>query len=143
MSHFLSDDDQLFRRKFEAGGISPSTFNHRAHLRLAYIYLVELDTDAAYLRMQRTLTNFLNLHEIDPEKFHHTMTFAWILAVRHFMEKTPSAASADAFIDQHPMMLDTRIMMTHYSHERMFSAEARAKFVEPDLDPIPRYGRQT
>jgi hypothetical protein len=37
------------------------------------------------------------------------------------------------------MLLDSRIMLTHYSTELLFSDKARAKFVEPDLDPIPRY----
>ncbi len=32
------------------------------------------------------------------------------------------------------------IMLTHYSAEVLFSDEARAKFVEPNLDPIPEYG---
>ncbi len=37
-------------------------------------------------------------------------------------------------------MLDAKIMMTHYSAEVLFSDEARAEFVEPDLEPIPRHG---
>jgi hypothetical protein len=28
-------------------------------------------------------------------------------------------------------------MLTHYSAEHLFSADARRSFVEPDLDPIP------
>ena len=43
------------------------------------------------------------------------------------------------FIEQNPEMLDSKIMMTHYSAETLFSDEVRVKFVEPDLDPIPRY----
>jgi len=31
-------------------------------------------------------------------------------------------------------------MLTHYSAELLFSPEARAGFVEPNLDPIPRHG---
>ena len=38
-------------------------------------------------------------------------------------------------------MLDSKIMMTHYSAEVLFSDEARAKFVDPNLHPIPRYGK--
>jgi hypothetical protein len=37
------------------------------------------------------------------------------------------------------MLLDTRIMLTHYSAELLFSDAARADFVEPNLDPIPRH----
>jgi hypothetical protein len=36
-------------------------------------------------------------------------------------------------------MLDTKLMMAHYSAELLFSDEARARFVEPDLDQIPRH----
>ena len=47
--------------------------------------------------------------------------------------------SAESFIDQNPEMLDSNIMMTHYSAEVLFSNEARARFVEPDLEPIPQH----
>jgi hypothetical protein len=36
-------------------------------------------------------------------------------------------------------LLDSRIMMMHYSTDVLFSQEARAWFLEPNLDPIPRY----
>ncbi|HEY5553094.1 MAG TPA: hypothetical protein VIK52_14470 [Opitutaceae bacterium] len=32
------------------------------------------------------------------------------------------------------------LMLTHHSTELLFSPGARAGFVEPDLDPIPRHG---
>ena len=59
--------------------------------------------------------------------------------VRHFMENTPSSESFEIFNGKNPRMLDSKIMMTHYSAEVLFSDDARAKFVEPNLDPIPRY----
>jgi hypothetical protein len=55
------------------------------------------------------------------------------------MHRTTSAFSADDFIARTPILLDSRIMLTHYSAQRLFSPAARAAFVEPDLDPIPRH----
>ena len=55
------------------------------------------------------------------------------------MEKSAAFASADAFIDSNPILLDTKIMLTHYSAGLLFSDEARARFVEPDLGDIPRH----
>jgi hypothetical protein len=55
------------------------------------------------------------------------------------MAISPAAASADEFIANNPRMLDAKIMLTHYSAEVLFSAEARARFVEPDLERIPRH----
>lgn len=67
------------------------------------------------------------------------MTKAWVLAVRHFMESSPDAESADAFIEANPLLLDSKIMLTHYSAEVLFSPTARAEFVEPNQSPIPRH----
>jgi hypothetical protein len=62
-----------------------------------------------------------------------------VLAVFHFMHRTTSAVSADDFIARTPILLDSRIMLTHYSAERLFSQHARHGFAQPDLDPIPRH----
>ena len=92
-------------------------------------------------RMRDGLRAFIAHHGIDPAKYHETMTRAWILAVRHFMELSPEAESAEDFIDRNPRLLDGKIMLTHYSAGLLFSPEARARFVEPDLDAIPRHER--
>ena len=139
MNHELSAEDRHFREEFVACKITPGLFDHRAHIRLAYTYLAENDPEAALTLMRSALLGFLRHHEIDISKYHETMTRAWILAVRHFMEISPACSSSDAFIESNPIMLDTKIMMTHYSAEAMFSPEARARFVEPDLDEIPRH----
>lgn len=141
MNHLISDQDRAFLGDFEGGTVQPADFGHRAHIRLAYILLCVSDDDGALERMRQSLLSFLRHHGIDASKYHETMTRAWILAVRHFMEKTPRSESADDFIDQNPQMLDSKIMMTHYSAGLLFSDEARTQFVEPDLDPIPRYRR--
>ncbi len=138
--HQASDDDRAFRRAFESGRTAPAAFDHRAHVRLAYAYLVEDDADAATARMRDALHAFLRRNGISETKYHETMTRAWILAVRHFMARTPASASADAFIDANPVLLDAKIMLTHYSAGRLFSDEARAGFVDPDLQDIPRHG---
>jgi hypothetical protein len=137
MKHALSPEDRRFRTAFEACRVAPQRFDHRAHLRLAYTYLAERDTETALGLMRTALLAFLRHHGVDSAKYHETLTRAWMLAVRHYMERTPACPSADAFIEAHPAMLDARIMLTHYSAEVLFSAEARSRFVAPNLDPIP------
>lgn len=139
MTHLLSKDDHDFRLKVETCNFPAEIFNHRAHIRLAYVYLSEHATDTAYHAMRNTLLNFLECHGIERSKYHETITRAWIMAVRHFMENTPDSESSASFIDKNPILLDTKIMLTHYSAEVLFSDEARATFLEPDLDPIPTY----
>jgi hypothetical protein len=80
-----------------------------------------------------------DLNGVDPTRYHETLTRAWILAVHHFMNKTGGCQSAEELIAGNPEMLDSKIMLTHYSAEMLFSDEARKAFVQPNLDPIPRY----
>lgn len=139
LKHELSQSDRDFRAAFEAGAYAPADFSHRAHVRLAYVYLADSDVELALERMRAALVAFLSHHRIPAGKYHETLTRAWILAVHHFMHRSPEAASAEDFIGRNPLLLDTRIMLTHYSADLLFSDAARANFVEPNLDPIPRH----
>jgi len=139
MNHQVNKADQEFRNQVETCEFPVVDFSHRAHLRLAYVYLVENDAETAVVLVGDTLTRLLIHAGIEPSaKYHETLTKSWVLAVHHFMSHTESSSSADSFIGQHPEMLDSKIMMTHYSAEVLFSDEARQQFVQPDREPIPK-----
>jgi hypothetical protein len=103
------------------------------------VYLCDHDTDTARGLMHTSLLRFLAHNGVDPMKYHETLTRAWILAVRHFMQHVTSSDSSASFMRMDPRVLDTDIMLTHYSANLLFSEEARLRFVEPDLSQIPRY----
>lgn len=138
-SHSVSPVDRALRAAFESGSLPPSEFGHRAHVMLAYTYLASEGVDVALEMMRRGLHHYLQHHQIDASKYHETLTRAWILAVWHFMQRTGTTQSADDLMERNPALLDSKIMLTHYSAELLFSPEARRHFVEPNLDPIPRY----
>lgn len=137
MTLAVSADDSLFRQALENCAFPIADFDHRAHLRLAYVYLAEYDTAPATGYMRDTLLRLLQHHGIGSGKYHETLTRAWILAVRHFMDQTPMADCADDFIDRNPALLDSKIMLRHYSAQLIFSDQARQQFVAPDRAPIP------
>ena len=141
MNNLLSKNDEEFKSQIENLEYPVSEFNHRAHLRLAYIYLVqEKNTEVAVNRMRESLKKLLIHAGVDPVvKFHETLTEAWILAVNHFINSTDSSSSSDDFIDQNPDMLDSDIMLSHYSADLLFSDQAKISYVEPDKEPIPKY----
>ncbi len=141
MSLEISNSDMKFMSEAESCSFPVDAFDHRAHLRLAYIYLVrDGNTRAATQAMRKTLIQLLESIGVDPSaKFHETMTEAWIKAVYHFMNNTERALCANEFIDQHPQMLDSSIMLSHYSAEVLFSNDARKSFIEPDLEAIPKH----
>jgi len=139
--HDLSQEDLAFQSAFEALAVPPAQFTHEAHVRLAYVYLAQCDVESAVQNMREALLSFIERNGIPRSKFHETITRAWVLAVRHFMDRSTSTSFAD-FVAKNPELLDSKIMLTHYSARVLFSADARESFVEPDLDPIPRQGKQ-
>lgn len=136
-THTASKDDLAFRAAFEAGAVAPSAFNHEAHLRLAYVYLVEHGVARAQEHMRSALLSFIQANGVPASKFHETLTRAWVLAVSHFMNRAASASFAEFASNSQPL-LGSKVMLTHYSAETLFLPEARAQFVEPDLEAIPQ-----
>ena len=137
MNHRASADDDRFRKAFEAQLIEPAAFDHAAHVRLAYVYLCEHSVEGAVERMRRSLRAFLTHLGADLSKYHETITRAWIMAVDHFMDQSVACASYADLVRINPQLLDSKIMLTHYSADVLFSAEARQRFVEPNVQSIP------
>ena len=133
-----STDDRFFVREFENCELRPP-FSHRDHLRLAYVHLTLAAVDDAYAAIKPSLLRYLAHHRVDPAKYHETLTRAWLLAVRHFMAISSEASSAEAFLQQHPRLLNSEIMLKHYTSGRLFSEAARLDFLSPDRLPIPEY----
>jgi len=139
MKHKISNQDLEYLRLFERCEIKPETFNHLEHIRIAYILLTKLNVDEALTKLRDDLLSFLDFIEADKSKYHETMTYAWLLAVNHFMHTSHPAQSSDEFIDSNNLLLNKNIMYTHYSYALIESEEARKNFIQPDLEPIPRY----
>lgn len=135
-SHQLSHADLTFQRDFELGHVPPAAFDHAAHLRLAYGYLVTHDVDGAMDRMRASLQRFIRDNGVPASKYHETLTRAWLLAVAHFMTRHPSGSFAEFAVNSAPLF-DSTIMLTHYSTAALFSERALAEFVAPDLQAIP------
>ncbi len=133
----LDAADRDWLADFLTGAMAPADFHHREHVRLAYILLVRDGFPGAVEAMRAALLGFLDHHGIDRAKYHETLTEAWVRAVRHFMDRTSGANGAADFIARQPLLLDARIMRTHYSAERLNLPGARSHFVAPDLEPIP------
>jgi hypothetical protein len=137
MKHYASTEDQAFLRAFESLAVAPEEFDHSAHVRLAYVYLCEHSIDAAADKMKQPLLAFLSHLDVDESKYHETVTRAWTMAASYFMNQSKDCNSAAVLISGNPQLLDTKIMLTHYSAQILFSSEARQSFVAPDIPSIP------
>ncbi|NOK35745.1 hypothetical protein HMI49_21330 [Corallococcus exercitus] len=125
-------DDDVFLEGFSRGEVSG--FAHLDHVRVVYLYTRRAGGEAAVALTRaglRALTGKLGV----PEKYHETMTVAW---ARLVSERVEAALGRDfaAFIDAHPRLLRRDLLDDYYSREVLFGAEARIRFIEPDLRPL-------
>jgi hypothetical protein len=125
--------DAEFLARFETHSLD--SFSHRDHLRVAYAYARRGGAPAAVAgaRRIRALADATG----DAGKYHDTLTVAWARVIAHLVERRPHLPF-EAFVAAHPQLHDRDLLLAHYSPERLFSDEARERFVEPDLLPLPR-----
>ena len=128
----LNDDD--FLRGFEAGTLE--AFPHADHVRMTILYLTRYGRDEALERVATGILRFATLKGA-PEKFHVTMTRAWVELVDSARRAHPEASDVAALVAACPLLLDKHALLRYYSRERLESAEARTTWIPPDvaLDP--------
>ncbi len=133
-------DDVVFWRQFNQRAISDPDFGHEAHVRAAYLVIQNHGFENALAPMRDGLRELLanaQLAGYEPRTgYHETITVFWLHTVRRHMAGRTFANSQE-FVRSSPELLDKRLMLRHYSKDRLMSDEARARFIEPDLAPLP------
>jgi hypothetical protein len=122
-------------RALERCEVPNEGFHHSSHLRVAWVYLAECaTTDEAATRMAATLRRFAAAVG-HAEKYHHTMTVFWMRRLAIARAAHPGA-SLEAMLTHTPALLDKSLPLAYYSPGRLGSEEARASWLEPDLQPL-------
>ena len=117
--------DQEFVRAFENCELSPDLFHHRDHIRLARIY-VELDGPAKATERFRSSLRKFAAHIGKSEKYHETITVAWMRLVVRMTDPV-----------ELEKLMDKRYIEKFYSPELLATDAARTRFVEPDRAKLP------
>ena len=133
--------DEVFLKTFEDCTLPSAEWKHRAHLKVAYLYLCALPFPEALNRSRRNIQRY-NAATHTPENlergYHETLTVAWLRLVQCALEASGPAASADEFLERESHLLNSRALRFFYSHDRLISWQAKGEFVEPDLASLPR-----
>jgi hypothetical protein len=111
-------------------------FGHREHVQLAFALVAEHGVQEAAQHANRILSHMAAAHGA-PERFHVTMTVAWVKAVAHHMSEAPDVDTIDGLLERFPQLLRQDLLDAHYSRDVMFSDQARQGEVAPDRRPIP------
>ena len=121
-------DDQEFLRRFEA--LSLASFSHEDHLRVAFVMLDHWTMNATIGLLRRELAAILNVVPGAPE-YHETRTIAWIRLVAQ--ARAGFNGPFSDFLRLYPRLRRTNLLDQYYSAAVLGGAEARHRFVEPDL----------
>ena len=128
--------DQEFMTQFEGLTLHPQHFNHRGHLRLAWLYLMQYPLEVAIEKTAVGIKNYAT-HLGATGKYHHTLTVAIVRVMNGRIHKSPSPTFAQ-FLDENPDLLNKlpQLLQQHYSHDLLYSKQAKSEYVEPDLLPF-------
>lgn len=120
--------------KFEACTIERGAWGHPEHLILAYHYALTNEFDMALEKMRKGIFKLLRAFDVDLEKempYHETLTVFWMKTIREFA-KDKNGYSVE-IISEMIEKYDKNYPSKFYSNEYLFSDEAKASYVEPDL----------
>ncbi len=127
--------DEDFIADFERATFTRDGFPHRAHLRMAWIYVTRLGPEVAVERAARGVRRLAAAHGHET-RYHDTMTRAWVYTVAAAVRQHPSSDFAE-FLAANPDLLDRQRLLRHYSPDLLASPRARAVWLAPNLEPIP------
>jgi hypothetical protein len=125
--------DEQFARAFERGEIPPSDFDHRAHVRVAWVYVREGPSlDAATARIRAAIQRFAAAAHA-AQKYHETITVLWMRLLADAAADLTAPCELDALLERNPELLDKNLPLKYYTRERLFSEQARTEWMPPDL----------
>lgn len=127
-------------RRFEDCTLPREEWTHAAHLTVALWHLLQFDWPEAVARVRHGIKRYNAAHGIRATPtggYHETLTLFWLRAVRAFLEAERNEARALVHLaNELAVTADKSLPLKHYTRERLFSPEARAGWVEPDLKPL-------
>jgi hypothetical protein len=111
-------------------------FRHRQHINLAFYAVRRFSMPGAVAKIC-TWIQQIAAYERAPQKYHHTVSRAWVEMVAHHVAADPDCADFEAFARKNPALLDKRLLSRHYRSSTLAAEPARRGWVEPDLLPFP------
>lgn len=110
-------------------------FGHRQHVHLTWLAARRYGTPAAIGLVSDGIQATAR-YQGAPQKYNATVTRAWVELVGHHAGQV-NAADFDTFAEQHPALLDKKLLTRFYRAATLASPAARAGWIEPDLAPFP------
>ena len=123
----ISDDELL--AAFEATTLPLAAFDHRAHVRVGYLYLQRHGLGAAIERFGRALRAFAAANGKDG-LYHETITVAFLALINERIAESESGSWED-FAAANVDLMNRNSLAQFYAPEELAAPEARRVFRLP------------
>jgi hypothetical protein len=136
----MTDDERLLAQ-FEDCSFPFEEWHHRAHVKIAYLYLVRFGLNVATQKLRdgiRAYNAAHNVHDTPTSGYHESMTQAWLRIIWATLQQYGPKPTAEEFIDCQPQLTQKKILRLFYSPALLVSPKAKSEFVEPDLTNFPK-----
>jgi len=141
-SIYTEGDIRSLIGRFENRNLPKAEWTHAAHLVVAVWYVTHHGFDKAMPLVRGHITGHnesVGTPNTDTEGYHETITRFWLWVTAALLERDKPLSleaachqliSSDTGRSGYPLV--------YYSRERLFSTEARHRWVTPDLHPLDR-----
>lgn len=129
--------DEAFLAAFLEARLAPADFNHRGHLRAAWLLLQRCPLEQAVADTCDGIAR-LAARLGAPDKYHRTLTEALVRLMAHGGASDPALDWEGFLAANAPLVRDARgVLAQYYQPETLASADARQRFLPPDRQPLP------
>ncbi|MFD7256424.1 hypothetical protein [Streptomyces sp. NPDC059874] len=123
---------------------SAGRFGHREHVHLTWLAVRRFGMPEALRLLDEGIRRTAREAGV-PEKYHATVTRAWVELVAHHTHRSGADDSIDAadfkaftaFAEGHPDLLDKHLLDRFYRPGTLATPRAKTEWTEPDLGPFP------
>ncbi len=127
---------------FETCNLPYEHWTHRAHLAVALCYVRKMSHEMALKRARERIIAY-NLRCGNVTGYNETVTRLYLTKLRHDAETGLAAKELPEELDRAASAYGVGWLYGYYSKDRIWSPEAAAGWVEPDLRPLDFFPNST
>ncbi len=129
--------DRRFLTQFRDCSLPEAEWTHRAHVRLAFLYLVAWPLERSVRELRSGIQRYNASLGKAPDLYHETITVAMATLV-HGRLGRGELSDFECFQADHADLFSWNppVLFRYYSRRRLLSKQARLEFLVPDLEPL-------
>ena len=120
-------DDAQFLAALEDCSLPPDCFDHAAHVRAGYLYLLRAPFPSATAAMCTTIARYARALG-KPDRYHETITIAFMALINAQMRGPGDGGGWEQFRARNPQLLRSDALLAYYPRAVLESRAARSCF---------------